>query len=246
MSQHKQYKIFLYTLTLLFFTQNAVLASDRLLSMSNEDDLVTIPAQAYLCDIAGIGVVIESQPTWFNIAISNVWFGTATGDVMRIEVVDSSPPVTNAPIVFLAATNELFKSGITDPLHALCSWSFLTNRTVSFPPRNCYTNAFSGWNLIGDKLSWFYTNEDNGARLEYTSNLVYKARIQQNHDAVYEYMRGQADTNSTLSRKIWIDVRFTFINLSRGGPNSFCRKIMDDPLMPIYIKHLAAIYYEAE
>jgi len=246
MFQNKRYQIILFALTLSFFTQNVGLASDRLIPMSNEDDLITKPVQAYLCDIAGIGVVIESQPTWFNIAISNVWFGVATGDVMRIEVVDSSPPVTNTPIVFLAATNELFKSGITDPLNALCSWSFLTNRTVSSYYENNYTNAFSGWNLIGDKLSWFYTNEENGATLEYTSNLVYKARVQRNVDAVYEYLRGQANTNTTLSRTIWRDARFTFINLSRGGPNSFCRKIMDDPLMPIYIKHLAAIYYEAE
>lgn len=242
----KKQSIRMATLTICLSTKIALSDVNALNQVSHERDICTLAAQAYLCDLAGVGVVVESQPTWFNIAISNVWFGTTTGNVMRIEVVDSSPPVTNAPIVFLAATNEFFKGGIIDPINSLCSWSFLTNRTVAFPPPNYYTNASCAWNLIGDKLSWFYTNEDNGATLEYASNLVYKARIQQSHEAVYEYLRTQANTNSAPSRKIWIDARFTFINLSRGGPNSFCRKIMDDPLMPIYIKHLAAIYYEAE
>jgi len=80
----------------------ALMPLSELSPVSHERDICTLAAQAYLCDIAGVGVVVESQPTWFNIAVSNVWFGTATGNVMRIEVVDSSPPVTNAPIVFLA------------------------------------------------------------------------------------------------------------------------------------------------
>jgi hypothetical protein len=205
-----------------------------------------MPVQAYLCDIAGVGVVVESQPTWFNIAISNVWFGTATGNVMRIEVVDSSPPVTNAPIVFLAATNEFFKGGVIDPINSLCSWSFMTNRTAHPAIENYYTNAFSNWNLIGDKLSWFYTSNDNGATLLYTSNLVHKARVQQNHEAVYDYLREQSNTNSALSRKVWIDARFTFGNLSRSGPNSFRQKVINDPLVPIYIRHLVGIFYDAE
>ena len=216
-----------------------------LIPISEDEDLCTMPAQAYLCDIAGVGVVVESQPTWFNIAISNVWFGTVTGDVMRIEVVDSSPPVTNAPIVFLAATNWFFKANVVDPIYLTCSWSFLTNRTAYMAKANYYTNAFSGWNLIGDKLSWFYTSEENGARLEYTSNLVYKARIQQSPEAVYEYLRTQANTNSALSQKVWADARFTFINLARGSQYTFCRKMLDDPLMPVYIRKFATIFYKS-
>jgi hypothetical protein len=217
-----------------------------LIPVSDRTEYCTLPVQAYLCDLAGVGVVVESKPTWFNIAISNVWFGTPTGNVMRIEVLDSSPPVTNAPIVFLAATNSYFKANVVDPICLTCSWSFLTNRTADMAKANYYTNAFSGWNLIGDKLSWFYVNEDNGETLGYVSNLVYEARIQQNHENVYAYLRAQADTNSAPSRKIWIDARFTFINLSRGGPNSFRKKVINDPLMPIYIRHLVAIFYDAE
>ena len=220
--------------------------SSEINPVSHERDICTLAAQAYLCDIAGVGVVVASQSNWFNIAISNVWFGSATGNIMRIEVVDSSPPVTNAPIVFLAATNEFYKGGIVDPITSLSTWSFLTNRTVGYSVPNYYTNALCGWNLIGDKLSWFYMNEDNGETLGYVSNLVYEARIQQNHENVYAYLRAQADTNSAPSRKIWIDARFTFINLSRGGPNSFREKVINDPLMPIYIRHLVAIFYDAE
>jgi hypothetical protein len=242
----KKQKTRMAIFTICLWTKMGFSDITELSPVSQERDICTLAAQAYLCDIAGVGVVVESQPTWFNIAVSNVWFGAATGNVMRIEVVDSSPPVTNAPIVFLAATNEFFKGGVIDPINSLCSWSFLTNRTVSYSVPNYFTNALCAWNLIGDKLSWFYMNEDNGESLGYVSNLVYKARVQKNHENVYEYLRTQANTNSAPSRKIWIDARFTFINLSRGGPNSFRRKIMDDPLMPIYIKQLAANYYDAE
>jgi hypothetical protein len=205
-----------------------------------------MPAQAYLCDIAGVGIVVESQPSWFNIAISNVWFGTTTGNIMRIEVVDSSPPATNTPIVFLAATNLYFKANVVDPAYLICSWSFLTNRTACMASANYYTNAFGAWNLVGDKLSWFYVSEDNGATAAYASNLVYKARIQQSPEAVYEYLRTQANTNTTLSQKVWADARFTFINLARGSQNTFCKKMLDDPLLPTYIRNFATIFYKAE
>jgi hypothetical protein len=217
-----------------------------LMPVSDEKELCTLPVQAYLCDLAGVGVVIESQPTWFNIAISNIWLGTTTGAIMRIEVVDSAPPVTNRPIVFLAATNLLFKADIIDPISAICSWSFLTNRTVSSYYENNYTNAFSGWNLIGDTLSWFYVDENNGSTLEYASNLVYKARVQQNHEAVYEYLRTQANTNSAPSQKIWLDARFTFINLASFGPNSFRSKMINDPLLPFYIRKWGNFYLREE
>jgi hypothetical protein len=229
--------------TLIIQTANAL--SD-LTPVSGREEYCTKPVQAYLCDIAGVGVVVESQPTWFNIAVSNVWFGTATGNVMRIEVVDSSPPVTNAPIVFLAATNEFFKGEIFDSISYLCSWSFLTNRTVHSSVINNYTNAFTRWNLIGDQLSWFYVTEDNGATFAYVSNLVFKARVQQNHEAVYEYMRTQADTNAAPTRKIWIDARFTFINWACSGPNSFRHKMIDDPLLPFCIRKWGNFYLSEE
>jgi hypothetical protein len=217
-----------------------------LIPVSDRTEYCTLPVQAYLCDLAGVGVVVESKPTWFNIAISNVWFGTPTGNVMRIEVLDSSPPVTNAPIVFLATTNLFFKADIIDPIRSICSWSFLTNRTVHISYENNYTNAFSGWNLIGDKLSWFYTSEASGATLIYASNLVYKACVQKNHESVYEYLRSQADTNVAPSQKIWIDARLTFINWAWSGPNAFRHKMENDPLMPIYIKHIGRRFMEDE
>lgn len=193
-----------------------------------------LSTQAYLCDIAGTGEVVESRPKGFRIVVDNYWVGNSGTNVLDIAVDADPPPSGHVPIVFFASTNAYFKGEVVEPLALLCQWSFLTNRTVGsattelgLEARTTVTNL----QLLADSLSWFNVSADGGLLLEYASNLVHHARTQVDHQVFYETVRDGARLPPATSPRIYADSIHQLMHWGSYESEEYLRRVWVDPLI---------------
>ena len=152
----------------------------------------TLPQQAMMCDMAGVGYIHENSGTQTLIDVVAYWFGSPGTNRVPVQVVgfDLIPAIpTNTLCVFMASTNDWWNATICEDA-AMFSWSFVTNRPSAGA-------VFSQWSVVHPEQSIFPTSVEDWKVCAFISNLVYAARIQQNSTNFYDLICSGATSKVT-------------------------------------------------
>ena len=197
--------------------------------------LNSIPLQAGICDIMGVGRVTN---TWANgkgvvIAVDNYWHGDPGHDSLSIPMETHQPPVTNTPLVFFLSEREGFNDG---------AMGAITRYRYVLDPVKRSTKPFRPEGLVffHNERSWFHVNETNADLVEFSSNLVVAAQSC-NTNAFYEIIRDGYRLNPESSR-IWEDSYFGMQGCEFYFTTNFMAQIWPDPLL---VKDQLNIFYNS-
>ncbi len=175
------------------------------------------PLQAAVCDVAGIGHVLTHNNTNTSLHIDQLWYGTATNNLLAIDMRGEQPINTNN-IVFFVSKYGTFLD--LEPSECRYSYIFDMNYHRSrYEPDGTYL-------LNGDR-SWFPATAENAAMTTWCSNLVYVSQVNTNRQAFYELIRDGYRLNPEPSR-IHRDSYYTFMHMNYFSSTNFMQQIWSD------------------
>jgi hypothetical protein len=169
----------------------------------------TLPQQARLCDVAGVGTVIAGSASNVVVHVDTWWLGEGETNVLGIVSDELEMPIPSAEtvVVFFATTNIHYRSHLTraeqefvDPGVSPYHWDYPRARTNALPS--------TGLSFFGAHRGWFPADEGNGQVMAFASNLVQCVRVQPSAQAYYSLLRNNG-TGWTAPERIVQDVRYS-------------------------------------
>ena len=140
--------------------------------------------QIKACEIAGAGIVISNTPSTFQISVDNYFYGSES-NLLTLALDDEQPdqsiPLVGSNLVFFATSN------LTNAYDLL-----MLPDTLRFDYSPLATNRVTNsavFYLPGNSRAYFYSNAEEGALLQYASNLVHTLRFTRNLDDYYNLIR---------------------------------------------------------
>ena len=194
----------------------------------------SIPLQAAVCDIAGIGIVSANDGTGVVVSVSTYWLGNPGSNTLYITRADVLPPSGTDPIVFFASRYMSFLELAPPESHYTYIFDMDYHRQ-RFSPDGLFFNY--------GKRSWFPAVSSNENLTAFASNLVYVAQVNTNQMAFYEIIRDGYRTNSPTSR-IYRDSFSTFQESGAWMSTNFMEQIWADPLLTGKIRDWVNNNYE--
>jgi hypothetical protein len=194
----------------------------------------SLPMQAAVADIAGIGVVTHNDGTSVVVSVNTYWVGNpGSTNCLHITGADVLPAVTNAPIVFLASQY----SGFVEVDPPTCKYAYIFDKAD-------ITNRYSAAGLffISGERSWFNASATNFAQVAFTSNLVFAAQVSPSMQAFYELIRDGYRLYPKSSR-IHTDSLAAFDLCEYYMPTNFMMTIWGDPLLTNIVRDSVANGY---
>lgn len=182
------------------------------------EEMASLPLQAGVCDIVGIGHVINVSSQGVSVVVDTYWTGNPGSNTLSITIHENIPPATNAPIVFFATKYLSFLA--LEP--AMCRYSYIFDMDYH---RNRHSPE--GLYLFDDESSWFPVTTNNAELVKFSSNLVYAAQVAINTNMFYEIIRDGVSMHSTSSR-IHQDSIYAFWNIESFMPTNRLMEIWAD------------------
>ncbi len=156
----------------------------------------TLPQQAMMCDVAGIGYLNDNLGTQAVIDVVSYWLGSPGTNRIHVQVAGFGllPSIaSNTACVFMASTNDWWNAAASEG-EAFLSWAFVTNRPLA-------DVAFNNWSVVYPEKSIFPASDDEGIVCTFVSNLVHAARIQPNSTNFYDLIcTGSTSTATRVYR----------------------------------------------
>ena len=194
----------------------------------------SLPMQAAVADVAGIGVVTHNNGTSVVVSVNTYWVGNpGNTNCLHITGGDTLPPVTNTPIVLLASLYSGFVK--VDP--PMCKFAYIFDKSDI---ANRY--AADGLFLVSDEHSWFNASAINFAEVAFTSNLVFAAQVSPSMQAFYELIRDGYRLYPKSSR-IHTDSLAAFDLCEYYMPTNFMISLWGDPLLTNIVRDCVANGY---
>ena len=165
----------------------------------------TLPQQAVMCDMAGIGSVLSTTDKTIDLEIHTLWFGNAASNhlAMNTEFIINPAPTNYGQYVFFAMTNDWWQPTVEYPIDRILSWSFVTN------PPTVHGN-YLRWTLANGAKALYPLNMDEGRLCVFASKLVHAARVDRNAQQFYAIVHG--GSTSTAARVRAESRLFLFLN----------------------------------
>ena len=200
----------------LVFREDRSAEENHTLNVAVSNPNRSLPHQAWITDIVGIGRVTNKCITTFfernnvgyaDIVIDSFWRGDPGTNSFRIHTsAVNLPPVTNAPIVFFLTKYSLFHEPrpTTSRLGRDPYWDmdeFRANETAD------------GLWFYGGRHSRFYVNEENADLTAFASNLVFAVNSR-NEEAFFQILIDGYE-NQPFASRIFNDSCTALLNLKR-------------------------------
>jgi len=151
-----------------------------------------LPLQAAVSDLVGIGRAVALDATNAVVQVDQLWYGSATNNVVNISNQDQhSFPTNGAPFVFFASRYSSFLELEPPECHFAYIFDMDYHRSRHQP---------DGVFLYCGDRSWFPVTSESAQMVNWCSNLVYVSQVTTNRQAFYELIRDGYRLNPESSR----------------------------------------------
>lgn len=181
-----------------------------------------LPLQSAVCDVAGIGRVLSQTGTDATIQVDQIWYGSATNNLVELDMNGEHPlPTNSVPFVFFVSRYGTFLN--LEPMECRYSYVFdMDHHRSRYQPDGLY--------LLNGERSWFPATTNNADMVAWCSNLVHVAQVNTNQQAFYELIRDGYRLHPETSR-IHRDSKYTFMHSNYFMSTDFMSQIWGDPLL---------------
>ena len=159
-----------------------------------------LPQQALMCDLAGVGRVLESTASQVDLQLQQLWHGFSATNRVTIRYnmgrLDGGPE-TNSVVLFFATTNLWWAlNGTTNfpPSHRLYSFAIATNRPLM------YDCTVTNWTVINDSASLITVGQGNSNLCSFAQNLLNAAHVNHDSSIFYDLIIAGATNNASEIR----------------------------------------------